>query len=255
MLAKNPDFTELFSEGEQLKGKQLLFEFSNYIRKLQYSEELTEEERDIFRQLQEEGGRFTHHTSIAPTGTIALALGNNVSNGIEPSYSHAYYRNLTTEGKATRQTQKVYSYELLAYKYFIDPNVDEEDLPDYFVEADTVDPKRHLDMQIAAQKWVDSSISKTINVPTEIPFEDFKDIYLYGIGHGVKGTTVFRFNPETLQGVLTKDKDLKSTLYKFILDDGSEIEVTGEELIEYEGETHSAAMLYDAIKEGAYGKY
>ena len=256
MLNKNMNARDACqSAGKQLTGKQLLFKFSNYIKALKDSDDLSEQEKEIFTNLEFEGGRFTHHTSIAPTGTIALALGNNCSNGIEPSFAHAYNRNLTQENKSTRQTQRVYSYELLAYKHLVDPDADGENLPDYFVEADTVDPKRHLDMQIAAQKWVDSSISKTINVPTEIPFEDFKDIYMYGIGHGVKGTTVFRFNPETLQGVLTKDKDLKSTLYKFILDDGSELEVTGEELIEYKGELHSAAMLFDAIKEGAYGKY
>lgn len=257
LLRKSPKLKAHYGDktGAKLPGKKLLFGYSNYIDFLCDSDDLSDSEKKIFADLEQEGGRFTHHTSIAPTGTIALALGNNCSNGIEPSFAHAYNRNLTTENKSTRQTQRVYSYELLAYKHLIQHDVDEDDLPDYFIEADTVDPMRHLDMQIAAQKWVDSSISKTINVPTEIPFEDFKDIYMYGIGHGVKGTTVFRFNPETLQGVLTKDKDLKSTLYKFILDDGSELEVTGEELIEYKGETHSAAMLFDAIKEGAYGKY
>jgi ribonucleoside-diphosphate reductase alpha chain len=102
---------------------------------------------------------------------------------------------------------------------------------------------------------VDSSISKTANVPTDYPYEKFKDIYHYAYTKGLKGCTTFRFNPQAFQGVLVKDKDLENTLYKFTLEDGSIIEVKGNEEIEYDGEIHSAANLYDAIKEGYYGKF
>ena len=109
-------------------------------------------------------------------------------------------------------------------------------------------------MQAAAQKWVDSSISKTANVPTDFPYADFKDIYLYAWRRGLKGCTTFRFNPDAFQGVLVKDDDLARTVYRFTLADGSVIEARGNETIEYDGELHSAANLHDALKEGYYGR-
>jgi len=128
-------------------------------------------------------------------------------------------------------------------------------LPEYFTAADDVTPKQHVDIQAASQKWIDSSISKTANVPTDYKYDNFKDIYLYAHEQGLKGCTTFRFNPEAFQGVLVKEEDLKNTTYVFTLEDGSEIEVKGDEEIEYDGETHSAANLYDAMKEGYYGRF
>jgi ribonucleoside-diphosphate reductase alpha chain len=128
-------------------------------------------------------------------------------------------------------------------------------LPDYFVSADEITPKEHVDVQAAAQKWVDSSISKTANVPTDFPFKDFEDIYLYAHEKGLKGCTTFRFNPEAFQGVLVKEEDLENTLYRFDLEDGEVVELKGNEEVEYDGETHTAANLYDAMKEGYYGKF
>jgi ribonucleoside-diphosphate reductase alpha chain len=128
-------------------------------------------------------------------------------------------------------------------------------LPDYFISADQVTPKQHVDIQAAAQIWVDSSISKTANVPTDYPFEEFKDIYLYAYKKGLKGCTTFRFNPEAFQGVLVKGKDLENTTYEFTLDDGSQVSLKGDEEVEYDGEMHTAANLYDALKEGYYGKF
>ena len=121
-------------------------------------------------------------------------------------------------------------------------------LPDYFIAADDVTPKEHVEVQAAAQKWVDSSISKTANVPTDFPYEKFKDIYLYAHEQGLKGCTTFRFNPEAFQGVLVKEQDLKNTIYKFTLEDGTVIEARGDEEIEYDGEMHTAANLYDALE-------
>ncbi|MEE8196106.1 MAG: hypothetical protein V3T69_02920, partial [Acidiferrobacterales bacterium] len=209
----------------------------------------------------ETGARFTHHTSIAPTGTISLSLGNNASNGIEPSFAHHYSRNVIREGRKTKEKIEVFSYELLAYRILIDSEATPEtgdshsSLPEYFIAADAVTPREHVDIQAAAQKWVDSSISKTANVPTDFAFEDFKDIYLYAYERGLKGCTTFRFNPEAFQGVLVKEQDLENTTYRFQLDDGDMIEVKGNEEIEYDGETHSAANLFDALKEGYYGKF
>ena len=96
-------------------------------------------------------------------------------------------------------------------------------LPDYFTTADDITPREHVDIQAAAQKWVDSSISKTANVPTDYRYDDFKDIYLYAHEQGLKGCTTFRFNPEAFQGVLVKEEDLKNTTYVFTLEDGTEV--------------------------------
>ena len=112
-----------------------------------------------------------------------------------------------------------------------------------------------MDIQAAAQKWIDSSISKTANVPTDFAFDDFKDIYMYAYENGLKGCTTFRFNPEAFQGVLVKEKDLQNTQYTFVLEDGSEVSVQGDQEIEYDGEMHTAANLFDALKEGYYGKF
>jgi ribonucleoside-diphosphate reductase alpha chain len=253
MLAKRPEMkTDGFEAGDRIPGKVLLAKYSRYMQ--QFDKELTD-------RIAASGARFTHHTSIAPTGTISLSLANNASNGIEPSFAHHYSRNVLREGRKTKEKVEVYSYELLAYRTLVNPHAhpDAEDpanrLPDYFVSSDDISPKQHVDVQAAAQKWVDSSISKTANVPTDFPFEDFKDIYMYAYERGLKGCTTFRFNPEAFQGVLVKEKDLANTTYRFQLEDGEIVEVKGNEEVEYDGEVHSAANLYDALKEGYYGKF
>jgi ribonucleoside-diphosphate reductase alpha chain len=89
----------------------------------------------------------------------------------------------------------------------------------------------------------------------EFRYDDFKDIYLFAHEKGLKGCTTFRFNPEAHQGVLVKEDDLKNTYYVFVLLDGAEIRVRGDQEIEYDGEIHTAANLYDALKEGYYGRF
>ena len=128
-------------------------------------------------------------------------------------------------------------------------------LPSYFKTADDIKPIHHVDIQAAAQRWIDSSISKTANVPTDYPYEDFKHIYLYAYEQGLKGCTTFRFNPEAFQGVLVKDSDLENMIYQFSLEDGATVDAKGNDDIEYDGERHSAANLFDALKEGYYGKF
>jgi len=253
MLAKRPELAaDGIRVGDKIAGKVLMGRYSNYMK--QFSKEL----RD---QIADKGVRFTHHSSIAPTGTISLSLANNASNGIEPSFAHHYNRNVIREGKKSKEKVDVYSYELLAYRELINPKAmpfgesEEEKLPDYFLDSSTIQAKAHVDIQAAAQKWIDSSISKTINVPTDYGFEDFKNIYLYAYEQGLKGCTTFRFNPEAFQGVLVTEKDLENTTYKFTLEDGTVVEAKGNEEIEYDGEMHSAANLYDALKEGYYGKF
>lgn len=253
MLAKRPEMAaDGIKVGSKIAGKVLLGKYSRYMQ--QFPEGLR-------NQIATKGVRFTHHSSIAPTGTISLSLANNASNGIEPSFAHHYARNVIREGKKSKEKVDVFSYELLAYRELINakamPFSDKEDekLPDYFLDSSSIQAKAHVDIQAAAQKWIDSSISKTINVPTDYDFEDFKNIYLYAYDKGLKGCTTFRFNPEAFQGVLVTEKDLENTTYKFTLEDGTELEVKGNEDIEYDGEIHSAANLYDALKEGYYGKF
>ena len=233
--------------GEKVKGK-VLFSYSNYMDKIR------ELDPKLVEEIKEHGCRFTHHSSIAPTGTISLSLGNNASNGVEPSFAHQYSRNIIQEGRKTKEKVDVYSYEFLEYKRLIDPNATVDNLPSYFVTASDIPPKAHVDIQAAAQKWVDSSISKTINVPTDFPYEDFKDIYRYAYDQGLKGCTTFRYNPAAFQGVLVKEKDLEATKYRFVLESGEVVELKGNEDVEYEGETHTTANLFDAIKEGYYGR-
>ena len=250
MLAKRPEMQkDGYKIGEKIKGKVLWAKYSRYMQ------QVAAEERELIEALAEQGGRFTHHSSIAPTGTISLSLANNASNGIEPSFAHHYFRNIIREGKKSKEKVDVFSFELLAYRTLIDAEADTKNLPEYFISADEVSPIQHVDVQAAAQKWIDSSISKTANVPTDYPYEDFKDIYLYAYQQGLKGCTTFRFNPEAFQGVLVTEENLANTTYRFKLADGSEVEAKGNQQIEYDGELHSAANLYEALKEGYYGKF
>ncbi len=239
--------------GDKVKGKVLHAKYSRYMQ------QLAEEDPELVNSLIATGSRFTHHSSIAPTGTISLSVANNASNGIEPSFAHHYARNIIKPGRKTKEKVDVYSYELLAYRKKLgleegDQVGNELELPDYFITSDAVTPEQHVDIQAAAQKWIDSSISKTANVPSDYPFEQFKNIYQYAYDKSLKGCTTFRFNPEVFQGVLVQEKDLENTLYKFTLSDDQVVELKGNELVEYDGETHSAANLYDALKEGYYGK-
>ena len=256
MLAKRPEMAaDGWKVGDRIPGRVLHARYSRYMQRVR------EVAPELVEQLEREGARFTHHSSIAPTGTISLSLANNASNGIEPSFAHHYFRNVIREGRKTKEKIDVFSFELLAYRELVNPKAmpgskdPAEKLPDYFVSSDDITPKEHVDIQAAAQKWIDSSISKTANVPTDYPYEDFKDIYLYAYEQGLKGCTTFRFNPEAFQGVLVKEKDLKSTTYRFTLEDGTVVEAKGDEEIEYDGEVHTAANLFDALKEGYYGKF
>jgi len=256
MLAKRPEMKkDGFKVGQKVKGKVLWAKYSRYMQ------QVAAEDPALVEALAEKGARFTHHSSIAPTGTISLSLANNASNGIEPSFAHHYFRNIIREGKKSKEKVDVFSFELLAYREFVNPDAlpqtqgEGRNLPDYFISADEVTPTQHVDVQAAAQKWIDSSISKTANVPTDYPYEDFKDIYLYAYHKGLKGCTTFRFNPEAFQGVLVKEEDLANTTYRFKLDDGTVVEAKGGDEIEYDGEKHTAANLYDALKEGYYGKF
>jgi ribonucleoside-diphosphate reductase alpha chain len=255
MLRKRPEMrADGWKVGDRITGRVLHARYSRYMQRIR------EVAPELVDELEKHGARFTHHSSIAPTGTISLSLANNASNGIEPSFAHHYFRNVIRQGKKSKEKVDVFSFELLAYRSLINPRAlpgsakPGEKLPDYFVSSEDITPREHVDIQAAAQKWIDSSISKTANVPTDYPYEQFKDIYVYSYEKGLKGCTTFRFNPEAFQGVLVKEKDLKNTTYRFTLSDGRVVEAKGDEEIQYDGEVHTAANLFDALKEGYYGK-
>jgi ribonucleoside-diphosphate reductase alpha chain len=238
--------------GQKVKGIEL-FLASPYMQRLLADEPVLKD------RLLQHGCRFSHHTSIAPTGTISLAFGNNTSGGVEPSFSHQYFRNLTVQDKKTRQQEAVYSKEFLLYKELYGQNKTDEELlkhlPDYFVTADTISWKAHVDMVAVVQKWVDSSISKTVNTPTNITLEEFKGIYDYAYEVGCKAVSTFRYNPETLGSILSRSEDLANSRYEFKLADGTVVQCAGGDRVEYDGEVTTAENLFSALKENTYGKF
>lgn len=248
---------EGFKEGIRLaeeKGMAPILQQGDNLEKWisgNYIQQLIEVCPELAAGFAKHGCRFTHHSSIAPTGTISLTVNNNASNGIEPSFAHNYTRNVIREGKKSKEAVEVYSYEMLAYI----EKFGTTEIPESFSTTDSVGWKEHVDIQARCQKWCDSSISKTINVPSDMTFDELKDVYIYAYDMGLKGCTTFRFNPEAFQGVLVKEEDLENTEYEFVLEDGSKHIVKGNDVIDYEGEEHSAANLYDAMKEGYWGKF
>ncbi len=146
---------------------------------------------DVRNAIRAHGIRNALLTSVAPTGTISLYAGN-VSSGIEPVFAFEYTRKvLQKDGARTEETVEDYAVRLWREMHGDAP------LPEYFVNAQTLSPMDHVRMQAAAQKWVDSSISKTINCPEDISFDDFKDVYLAAWDMGCKGCTTYRPNDVT----------------------------------------------------------
>ena len=172
------------------KGPFPLFEADGYLA----SPTIQDLDPDLREEIRTHGIRNALLTSIAPTGTISL-YASNVSSGIEPVFAFSYERKVTQKD-GSRTTDVVTDYAVKTYKekYGI---TDDADLPDWFVSAMTLAPLQHVRMQAAAQKWVDSSISKTINCPVDISFEAFKDVYLEAYETGCKGCTTFRPNDVT----------------------------------------------------------
>jgi len=169
------------------KGAFPLFDAGKYLA----SGSLTHMDEDVRDAIRENGIRNALLTSIAPTGTISLYAGN-VSSGIEPVFAYAYKRKvLQKDGSRTEEEVVDYAVQLWRDKF------GDRELPDYFVNAQTLQPLEHVRMQAAAQKWVDSSISKTINCPEDISFEAFKNVYLEAYETGCKGCTTYRPNDVT----------------------------------------------------------
>ncbi|OUS38892.1 ribonucleoside-diphosphate reductase, adenosylcobalamin-dependent [Rhodobacterales bacterium 56_14_T64] len=148
-------------------------------------------DEDVRDAVRENGIRNALLTSIAPTGTISLYAGN-VSSGIEPVFAYAYTRKvLQKDGSRTEEEVVDYAVQMWRDKF------GDKELPDYFVNAQTLAPSEHVKMQAAAQKWVDSSISKTINCPEDISFDEFKQVYMQAWDQGCKGCTTYRPNDVT----------------------------------------------------------
>ncbi|MFT4715836.1 MAG: ribonucleoside-diphosphate reductase alpha chain [Paracoccaceae bacterium] len=146
---------------------------------------------DVRAAISEKGIRNALLTSIAPTGTISLYAGN-VSSGVEPVFAYAYKRKvLQKDGSRTEEEVVDYAVRLWREKFGDKP------LPDHFVDAQSLKPLEHVRMQAAAQKWIDSSISKTINCPEDISFADFKEVYAQAWESGCKGCTTYRPNDVT----------------------------------------------------------
>jgi ribonucleoside-diphosphate reductase alpha chain len=169
------------------KGAFPLFDKEKYLA----SETMLDMDDDVRDLIARHGIRNALLTSIAPTGTISLYAGN-VSSGIEPVFAYAYTRKvLQNDGSRTEEEVVDYAVQMWREKF------GDKELPDYFVNAQTLAPLEHVRMQAAAQKWIDSSISKTINCPEDISFDDFKEIYMAAWDQGCKGCTTYRPNDVT----------------------------------------------------------
>ncbi|WP_028029809.1 adenosylcobalamin-dependent ribonucleoside-diphosphate reductase [Gemmobacter nectariphilus] len=169
------------------KGPFPLFDAEGYLA----SGNMLRMDEDIREAIRTHGIRNSHLTSVAPTGTISLFAGN-VSSGIEPVFAYAYTRKVL-QPDGSRTEEEVVDYAVSLWRELRG----DAPLPDYFANAQTLPPMDHVKMQAAAQKWVDSSISKTINCPEDISFDDFKDVYLAAWDMGCKGCTTYRPNDVT----------------------------------------------------------
>lgn len=155
LMAKNLYVKKYYEIGDIALGKELLI-YSSYMQRFP---------QEILSEIKKHGMRYSHATSIAPTGTMALGIRNNTSNGIEPTFEHEAIRNIIKIGKKTKEATKVYSYEALLYK---DMFGEDTPLPDYFVSSNDITPMEHINIQAAAQPYIDSSISKCIAKGTRI---------------------------------------------------------------------------------------
>ncbi|WP_296421109.1 adenosylcobalamin-dependent ribonucleoside-diphosphate reductase, partial [Pseudooctadecabacter sp.] len=192
------------------KGAFPLFDAKKYAK----SPNVQALDDDVQAMIAKDGIRNALLTSVAPTGTISLYAGN-VSSGIEPVFAYAYTRKVLQKD-GTRTEEEVVDY---AVKLWRDLNGDAE-LPDYFVNAQTLPAMDHVRMQAAAQKWVDSSISKTINVPEDIDFQSFKDVYMEAWDTGCKGCTTYRPNDVT-GSVLSVEPEKASVPEEDVIDENA----------------------------------
>ncbi|MDP3959099.1 MAG: adenosylcobalamin-dependent ribonucleoside-diphosphate reductase [Pseudorhodobacter sp.] len=170
------------------KGAFALFDAEKFLAPGSFASTLDGEVQQAIRA---HGIRNSHLTSVAPTGTISLYAGN-VSSGIEPVFAYAYSRKVLQKD-GSRSEEEVVDAAVRLWR----EKMGDAPLPEYFVNAQTLAPLDHVRMQAAAQKWVDSSISKTINCPADISFDDFQEVYMAAWDQGCKGCTTYRPNAVT----------------------------------------------------------
>ncbi len=171
----------------QERGKFPLLDAEKYLAAPRFASRLPDELKDKIRK---HGIRNSHLLSIAPTGTISLAFADNASNGIEPAFSWFY----TRKKRMMDGTTKDYSVEDHAWRLFKKMGGDVENLPPQFVTALDISAIDHMKMVAAVAPYIDTSISKTVNVPADYPYEDFKDLYTEAWKAGLKGLATYRPN-------------------------------------------------------------
>ncbi len=174
------------------RGPFPLFDADNYLQS-GFANRLPEE---IKSQIKEHGIRNSHLTSIAPTGTISLAFADNASNGIEPPFSWFYNRTK----RMPDGSKKDYLVEDHAYRVFRINGGDTDSLPESFVSALEISATNHMLMVAAVSPYIDAAISKTVNVPEDYPYDDFKNLYMQAWERGLKGITTYR--PNTITGAV-----------------------------------------------------
>ncbi len=211
MLCKRPEMKkDGFKLGDKIKGKQLIAKYSRYMQKLNI------ERPDLIEKLAKYGGRFTHHSSIMQTSTLAIDSTHNLTDGIAPYISHqAHYR-----------SKRLYQEQRL----------------------DEITPKYQLKIHALAQTWIDSTIATPIAFPNDIAFDVFNGFCMEAHSKGLKGCTPFRVDSEDFQCSFIKKSKRNTPLYVFTLENGTTFEAKGDEIIEYEGKIQTAANLYAALK-------
>jgi ribonucleoside-diphosphate reductase alpha chain len=182
------------------KGPFELFEAEPYLA----SGNMQQMDQDVREAVARHGIRNALLTSIAPTGTISLYAGN-VSSGIEPVFAYGYTRKVL-QNDGTRTEEEVVDYAVQMWR----DRFGDKEFPEYFVNTQTLTPHEHVRMQAAAQRWVDSSISKTINCPEDISFEAFHDVYMDAWEQGCKGCTTYRPNDVTGSILSVSEKSEKT---------------------------------------------
>ena len=197
------------------KGAFPLFDADQFLA----SGAMQDMDADVRDAIRQNGIRNALLTSIAPTGTISLFAGN-VSSGIEPVFAYAYTRKVLQKD-GTRTEEEVVDYAVQLWRDL----KGDAPLPDYFVNAQTLAPLDHVRMQAAAQKWIDSSISKTINCPADISFADFKEVYMAAWDQGCKGCTTYRPNDVTGSVLSVSDEASPSEVPEQVRDGDAGAEV------------------------------
>ena len=208
-VAKTDEWLHLISREAYLASTELAQEKGSFplldVNQFLQSGNMVQMDDDVKEVIRSHGIRNALLTSIAPTGTISLYAGN-VSSGIEPVFAYSYHRKVLQKD-GTKREEEVIDYAVNLWK----EKFGNKEFPDYFVNAQTLSPTDHVKMQAAAQKWIDSSISKTINCPGDISFEEFKEVYMAAWDQGCKGCTTYRPNAVT-GSVLSVDTSEKKDI-------------------------------------------